>query len=93
MANSITITDGGAQAILSDEQMLAEVQAAIRAVSTGAQSYQIAGSRTVTRANLPDLWRMHSVYEARVLRARGYDDRVRGNFGHREADSADLGRD
>lgn len=43
-------------AVKTYTEQLESVQAAIEAIETGAQSYAIAG-RSLTRANLPDLYK------------------------------------
>ena len=50
------------------EQQLASVQAAIAAIESGAQSYSILG-RTVTRANLKELYAREAHLEAKIARA------------------------
>lgn len=52
--------------------MLAEVNAAISAITVGGQSYKI-GSRSLTRASLSELRAMKADLEARINKANGND--------------------
>ncbi len=56
---------------LTDAQLLAATREAIDALTTGgAASYTVAG-RSVTKIDLPALWRQVDILEARVERAAG----------------------
>jgi hypothetical protein len=66
--------------IVSPEQMLADVQAAIRAILATGQSYTLFGSRTVTRGDLAELQKMEQLYLRRVLMARGHTGRNSADF-------------
>ena len=57
------------------EEQLAEVQSAITALMTGAQSYTLDG-RSVTRANLKDLVSYQEMLEKKVNNANGKRPRV-----------------
>lgn len=68
---SVTIADVTVT-LKSDEQMLAEYQAAISTVLGGGQSYTLFGSRTVTNADMPNLEAGERKYRKRVMLAKGY---------------------
>ena len=61
--------------IRSDEECLAEIDAAISAVLTAGQAYTIFGSRTVTRSNLAELQKQKAIYERRILHKKGWTGR------------------
>jgi hypothetical protein len=77
---TITVKNAGAVQVYSDEQMLADVQGAIRAVLTSGQATTIFGAFSNTRADLDRLQSMESMYRARVLAARGYSGRNVADF-------------
>lgn len=89
MANSVTITDSGASAVLSDEAMYAAVQTAITALVTTGVSYTIFGSRSVTRGNLPELYEIEGRYRRRLLRARGWTGQNLADMGGNVGSSSD----
>lgn len=54
-----------------DQKMLSLVRQCIQDVFTLGQSYSIIGSRTWTAADLPELRKMETRYERRILLAAG----------------------
>lgn len=61
--------------ILSDEEILAEINNAISSIHTTGQSYTIFGSRVVTKSNINELYGMRSTYEQRILLKKGWTGR------------------
>lgn len=72
--STITRTTAGVT-IKSDEEILAEIDAAILAIITTGQSYTIFGSRVVTKSNIGELQKMRSQYEQRILLKKGWTGR------------------
>ena len=66
--------------VYSDEQMLAEFQAAIRGLLLTGQSYTLFGSRVVTMADAKWLGEQEEKYRKRVLAANGWDGRNHADF-------------
>lgn len=77
---STVLTSVDSATVYSDEQILADVQAAIRAVLLTGASYTLYGSHTVTRADLGRLQQMEQTYRRRVLMARGHTGRNVADF-------------
>lgn len=75
MANTITITDSGAQSILSDERMLALYQQAEVDILTTGASYSIEGSRSFTAGDLKMIRGRIAQLERRILYKKGFTGR------------------
>lgn len=64
----------------SNQQMVDMTGNAIAELVTGGQSYTMVGSRTVTRANLPELRATLAFYERRVSLEQGQSSRTLSDF-------------
>lgn len=90
---ALTFESESAVTIKTDAARLAQIDDAIDAIETGAQSYTLFGSRQVTKADLTDLYALRTRYEKRVLYRAGFtgrnvaDGRGQGNLDPGDVDS------
>lgn len=77
--------------IVTDAEMLANIQRALRDVLTTGQAYTIVGSRSFTLANIADLQKLEQLYRRRVLTAAGFDGKNQADHDNGEDDYATEG--